>query len=79
MPIYDYKCKTCGRFEYSQKITDEPLSHCPKCQGEVERLISHNVNVLYKADGFYTTDYNRSENYKKAKRQESSGSSSGSN
>lgn len=78
MPIYDYKCENCGRFEYSQKITEEPLSTCPKCQGRVQRLISHNVNILYKASGFYTTDYNRSEAYKKAQQEDKTGSSSSS-
>lgn len=76
MPIYDYKCENCGRFEYSQRITEEPLSKCPKCQGKVQKLISHNVNILYKAPGFYTTDYNRSAEYKKAERDDASGSGS---
>lgn len=63
MPIYEYKCTRCGVFEVMQKITEEPLKTCPKCGGNVTRLIGHNVAVIYKASGFYTTD-NRSKEYK---------------
>jgi putative FmdB family regulatory protein len=66
MPTYDYKCSKCGRFECVQKITDEPLDKCPKCGGKVKKLISRNAGIIYKASGFYTTDYNRSEEYRKA-------------
>ena len=62
MPIYEYSCQNCGRFEVLQKITASPLTECPKCQGEVQRLISAPA-VVYKASGFYTTD-NRPSSYK---------------
>ena len=66
MPIYTYKCKKCNKvFEYEQKITDEPLQFCPEdiCafksqeRGEVERIISKNVGLIFKGSGFYITDY----------------------
>ncbi|HHW18846.1 MAG TPA: zinc ribbon domain-containing protein [Firmicutes bacterium] len=63
MPIYEYKCAKCGVFETMQKITDEPLKTCPKCGGPVTKLISHNVGIIFKGTGFYTTD-NRSNEYK---------------
>lgn len=56
MPIYDYKCNNCGRFEKKQKITEPALSQCPTCGGQVERLISHNIGVVFKGSGFYCTD-----------------------
>ncbi len=59
MPIYDYKCENCGRFEKVQKITEEALSECPVCGGHVERIISKNVGVVFKGTGFYSTDNNR--------------------
>jgi putative FmdB family regulatory protein len=68
MPIYEYQCKKCGRvFEYMQKISDEPLKTCPAdiCEhgeegrGEVERLISKNVGLVFNGSGFYLTDYAR--------------------
>ena len=56
MPIYEYKCAKCGKFEKLQKVNDEVLTECPRCEGEVERLISKNVGVVFKGSGFYKTD-----------------------
>lgn len=56
MPIYEYRCGKCGKFEKLQKVSDDNLTHCPTCEGEVERLISRNVGVVYKGSGFYKTD-----------------------
>lgn len=58
MPIYDYKCEKCGRFEKTQRITEKPLDKCPECGGPVHRLISKNVGVVLKGSGFYKTDNN---------------------
>lgn len=60
MPIYEYKCGKCGKFEKLQKFTDEPLSNCPVCDAEVERLISKSVGIVFKGSGFYATDSNQS-------------------
>ena len=58
MPTYEYECKVCGyRFEKFQSMTEEPIKECPKCGGEVIRLISKNVNFILKGSGFYKTDY----------------------
>ena len=57
MPIYEYHCTACDEnFEVSQKITDSPLGACPKCDGQVEKLISQSSFVL-KGSGWYKTDY----------------------
>ncbi|ADI01433.1 MAG TPA: transcriptional regulator [Syntrophothermus lipocalidus] len=56
MPVYDYKCQHCGKFEIVQRITAPPLEECPTCGGKVERLISRNVGIVFKGPGFYTTD-----------------------
>ena len=57
MPIYEYQCKECGhRFERIQRIADASVNECPKCKGEVERLISASA-VQFKGSGFYKTDY----------------------
>jgi putative FmdB family regulatory protein len=58
MPIYEYKCKNCGVFEVTQRITESPLATCPTCDGEVARLISLTSFVL-KGSGWYATDYAR--------------------
>lgn len=56
MPTYDYLCEKCGSFEYEQKIAEPALTTCPTCGGPVKRLISRNVNILFKGPGFYVTD-----------------------
>ncbi|NLW56240.1 MAG: hypothetical protein GX050_06440 [Firmicutes bacterium] len=56
MPTYDYECAKCGQFEQFQKITEEPLTSCPHCGGEVRRKISRNVGIIFKGSGFYITD-----------------------
>ncbi|MBC7344897.1 MAG: zinc ribbon domain-containing protein [Clostridia bacterium] len=72
MPTYEYKCSQCGRFEVEQKITEEPLKECPTCGNKVQRLISRNIQILYKASGFYITD-NRSKEYSDQVKKESEG------
>ncbi len=56
MPIYEYKCPNCGRFELKQSIKDGKLSTCPTCDAPVERLISKNVGIIFKGPGFYVND-----------------------
>ena len=63
MPTYDYECAKCGRFEAFQKMSDRPFETCPTCGGSVKRLISVSA-VLFKGEGFHTTDH-RSSDYKK--------------
>lgn len=69
MPRYDYSCENCGTFEIVQSITEPPLEHCPSCNGKVSRLISSNVNVIFKGSGFYKTEY-RSQDYIKKLKEE---------
>ncbi len=58
MPTYEYKCKQCGHiFEVFQSMTAEPVKTCPKCQGEVKRLIGAGAGPIFKGSGFYQTDY----------------------
>jgi putative FmdB family regulatory protein len=59
MPLYEYHCKKCGRFENLQRLSDGPLSACPTCGGAVERLISAPA-FQFKGTGWYVTDYGKS-------------------
>ncbi|HZK43717.1 MAG TPA: zinc ribbon domain-containing protein [Syntrophomonadaceae bacterium] len=59
MPVYDYKCEECGRFEYTQRITEDALTVCPTCGHKVQRLISKNVAIILKGSGFYKNDSNQ--------------------
>ena len=57
MPLYEYQCTTCGeRTEILQRVSDPPYTHCPKCGGEVKKLISSPA-IQFKGSGFYKTDY----------------------
>jgi putative FmdB family regulatory protein len=56
MPIYEYKCETCGKtLEAIQKFSDAPLTECG-CHGRLKRLISSSSFHL-KGSGWYVTDY----------------------
>jgi putative FmdB family regulatory protein len=60
MPTYDYKCLDCGhRFEAFQSMTDEPLTACDECGGQVKRLIGSGAGIIFKGSGFYETDYKK--------------------
>lgn len=57
MPIYEYKCKKCGKeFETFQKITDPARTSCKFCKGPAQKLISRTTFHL-KGSGWYVTDY----------------------
>jgi len=63
MPTYEYRCRDCGHtFEVVQKMTDEPLTVCPDCGGELRKVFAVPA-IAFKGSGFYATDHG-----KKAKR-----------
>jgi putative FmdB family regulatory protein len=57
MPIYDYRCGSCGnRFDVRQGFSDDPSAVCPKCQGAAQRVL-HPVGIVFKGSGWHSTDY----------------------
>ncbi len=57
MPLYEYQCLACGeKSEVLQRFSDPPLAACPKCGGEVKKLLSSPA-FQFKGSGFYATDY----------------------
>lgn len=57
MPIYEYKCKKCGKeFEVFQGIADPAVKSCRFCKGSVHKLMSLSSFHL-KGSGWYATDY----------------------
>jgi putative FmdB family regulatory protein len=58
VPIHEYSCPGCGRFEILQRFSDQPLAVCPTCGKEVTRLISAPA-IQFKGSGWYVTDYAR--------------------
>lgn len=60
MPTYEYLCRECShRFETWQKMTDEPLTICPECGGNIRRVLFP-AGIVFKGSGFYKTDHNGS-------------------
>lgn len=57
MPIYEYTCQKCGHhLEVMQKMSDKPLSKCPKCKGKLEKIFSQ-TSFQLKGSGWYVSDY----------------------
>jgi len=57
MPLYEYQCLACGeKSEVLQRFADPPLAACPKCGGEVKKLLSSPA-FQFKGTGWYATDY----------------------
>ncbi|RMF52400.1 MAG: zinc ribbon domain-containing protein [Chloroflexota bacterium] len=57
MPLYEYRCRSCGeRFEISQAFTDDPITTCHVCGGTVKRVVGRGTGVIFKGSGFYVTD-----------------------
>ncbi len=58
MPIYTYKCETCGiQFERQQSFSDQPLTRCPECNKKSLRKVYTPVGIVFKGSGFYATDH----------------------
>jgi putative FmdB family regulatory protein len=58
VPTYQYACKetACGhRFEAVQSFSDDPITVCPVCEGQVRKVFAA-VGVVFKGSGFYRTD-----------------------
>ena len=56
MPLYEYECPKCGRFEALQKLSDSPLKTHDACGTRVRKLMSAGA-FAFKGSGFYATDY----------------------
>ena len=56
MPTYQYACTACGHeLEAVQSFSDDPLTTCPDCGGNLRKLFG-NVGVVFKGSGFYRND-----------------------
>ena len=58
MPLYEYLCPKCGRFELIRKFSDATVTECPTCGSEVQKLLSAPA-IQFKGTGWYITDYAR--------------------
>ncbi|MGN6666324.1 MAG: FmdB family zinc ribbon protein [Trinickia sp.] len=58
MPIYAYRCESCG-FEKDvlQKMSDAPLTQCPQCEKDTFRKQVTAAGFQLKGSGWYVTDF----------------------
>jgi putative FmdB family regulatory protein len=58
MPIYEYRCSSCGhQQEYLQKVSDAPLTVCPKCGKPSFSKMLTAAGFQLKGSGWYATDF----------------------
>jgi putative FmdB family regulatory protein len=58
MPIYEYRCDACGHeLEAMQKMSDAPLSECPKCGEKALKKQLSAAGFRLKGGGWYETDF----------------------
>jgi len=58
MPIYAYKCSSCGhKQDVLQKVSDAPLTDCPSCQAETFAKQLTAAGFQLKGSGWYATDF----------------------
>ena len=58
MPIYAYKCESCGHAkDVLQKISDAPLTDCPACGAATFSKQLTAAGFQLKGSGWYATDF----------------------
>lgn len=58
MPIYAYKCESCGfAKDVLQKMSDAPLDSCPSCSQPTFKKQLTAAGFQLKGSGWYATDF----------------------
>ncbi|HUX23045.1 MAG TPA: zinc ribbon domain-containing protein [Burkholderiales bacterium] len=61
MPIYEYRCSSCGfQKEYLRKVSDPLLRVCPECSKETFGKMLTAAGFQLKGGGWYATDFKNS-------------------
>lgn len=61
MPIYEYRCSSCGfQKEYLRKVSDPLLSVCPECSRATFGKMLTAAGFQLKGSGWYATDFKNS-------------------
>ncbi len=61
MPIYEYRCSSCGfQKEYLRKVSDPLLNVCPECGKESFGKMLTAAGFQLKGGGWYATDFKNS-------------------
>tara|TARA_B100001027_G_C16232389_1_gene315270 strand:+ start:534 stop:758 length:225 start_codon:yes stop_codon:yes gene_type:complete len=71
MPIYEYQCQSCGhQFDVIQKVSDEKLTTCPKCNEKKLKKLVTSAGFKLKGTGWYETDFKNKKKEKKTEKQQ---------
>jgi putative FmdB family regulatory protein len=58
MPIYTYRCSSCGvQFDRQQHFEDPHLVKCPECGKRSLKKIYTPAGIIFKGSGWYSTDH----------------------
>ena len=58
MPIYEYRCSSCGHeLESIQKLSEAPLLNCPSCHHDALVKLMSASGFQLKGSGWYATDF----------------------
>ena len=58
MPIYEYRCSSCGNeHEVLQKISEPLLKTCPACRNDTLTKLVSAAGFQLKGSGWYATDF----------------------
>ena len=58
MPIYAYRCNSCGfEKDHLQKLNDPVLTTCPECRSESYAKQLTAAGFQLKGNGWYATDF----------------------
>jgi putative FmdB family regulatory protein len=78
MPIYEYRCSSCGfQKEYLQKVGEPLMTVCPQCGQESFNKLLTAAGFQLKGTGWYVTDFKNSGSRPAAKSESKEGTSSG--
>jgi putative FmdB family regulatory protein len=77
VPIYEYRCSSCGfQKEYLQKVSDPLLRVCPECNKETFGKMLTAAGFQLKGGGWYATDFKHSGSKPVSKAESKSGAAS---
>jgi len=66
MPFYRYQCEVCGDvFKVLVQNGDSTPIKCPECKSEKTKRLLPRIGVIYKGNGYYSTDYAKKGNKSK--------------
>ncbi|MCP5268235.1 MAG: zinc ribbon domain-containing protein [Zoogloeaceae bacterium] len=58
MPIYEYRCESCGsQKDHLQKLNAPTLTVCPACGAETYKKLLSAAGFQLKGSGWYATDF----------------------